>query len=63
MDTPARSASFGGHRYLIDFPLGSEDEARAHFGEQWERFVALKERYDRLRLLAPNQGVFAPAMR
>lgn len=52
---------FGGHRYLIDFPLSTEDEARAHFGEHWEQFVALKERYDRLRLLAPSQGVFAPA--
>lgn len=40
------STAMGGKRYLSGFITFSKDEWRAHFGDRWESFAALKRRHD-----------------
>jgi len=47
------------------YPVGSipmtAADWRIQYGDQWRRFSAAKHRYDPHRILAPGQGIFAPA--
>ena len=49
------STAMGGKRYLSGFITFSKDEWRAHFGDRWESFAALKRRHDPGR--PPEPGV------
>jgi len=44
----------GGKRYLSGYIDWSEDRWRAHFGDQWEPFCALKRKYDPDSILNPG---------
>lgn len=48
----------------FDFKLylphySSEEEWKAHFGNQWTRFVERKRSFDPLAILAPGQKIFS----
>lgn len=53
--------ALGGKRYLSGYIDWSEDRWRAHFGDQWEPFVALKRRYDPDSILNPGFVPFPAA--
>lgn len=55
-----QARALGGMRYAIDHPLTPAD-APAHFGALWPWLVAAKQRFDRRRVLAPNQQLFTSA--
>ncbi|GAB3439563.1 FAD-binding protein [Actinophytocola sediminis] len=53
------AVALGGKRYLIGaIPDMTRQEWRAHFGADWQRLVAAKERYDPDHVLTPGQGFF-----
>jgi len=49
----------GGYRYPVDaIPFSSEDW-RNHFGDLWESFCEMKDRYDPHHLLGSGFGIFS----
>lgn len=48
----------GGTRYPIAAIEFSKEDWRAHYGEVWERFSALKRRFDPDKILTPGPGIF-----
>jgi FAD/FMN-containing dehydrogenase len=48
----------GGKRYLSGFVRFTPDQWREHFGDQWERFAALKRQYDPENRLNPGFVAF-----
>lgn len=51
-----KESHFGVKQYLPHYP--TQDEWRAHFGQQWETFQRRKMAYDPLSILAPGQRIF-----
>ncbi|HEY9377978.1 MAG TPA: FAD-binding protein [Jiangellaceae bacterium] len=50
----------GGKQYPIGAIPFTRSDWRDHFGDQWDRLVAAKRRYDPNRILTPGQGIFRP---
>ncbi|KAH7298348.1 hypothetical protein KP509_25G038700 [Ceratopteris richardii] len=43
--------------YMPNFK--SKEDCTPHFGARWKKFIALKESYDPLHILAPGQSIFS----
>jgi hypothetical protein len=56
-----RAVASGGCYYPVDSLPMTQTDWQQHFGEQWRRFVAAKERFDPLHLLNPGQAIFEEA--
>ena len=51
--------ALGGRRYAIGaIPAFTPADWQAHFGPQWERLAAAKQRFDPANVLAPGPGIF-----
>jgi FAD/FMN-containing dehydrogenase len=53
----ARSA--GGTRYPIGALEFNQRDWKRQYGERWDDFVRLKQRYDPDNILSPGSGIFA----
>jgi len=53
-----KARKLGGTRYPISAIEFSRGDWARHYGEQWSRFVRLKQRFDPSGILAPGPGVF-----
>lgn len=53
-----RAVAHGGVAYPVNTLPMTPQDWRAHFGPQWARLAAAKERFDPGHRLAPGQGVF-----